>query len=337
MDYFENYSYFENLTYENDGNFNDYILPFPLTFILTHVEIGIIHFLLSSFFMVLQLLVFLSFFNNKELFTKTSFIIIFNHGILSFIQQICHVITAILTIFFIKKISRLLSIIGSLLTASYIGSIIFIFLLTLNRFDILYDIQLINFERKEIIYIIFIIICYLCTITLFIVYIVFPEFMLVFNYNLFEWQYENRLESRTVYQFEKYSILSLLGVSLILQILIFFKVIFLRCSTNRKIVFVADDLKIILHAFLCFVTALILELIRDGIFFYIYWSGNQIIIPHILRIFCSVSNSFFVLCFVKEIRNYIFISKHVKTDFRNTTIVKSIKVSGNINNIRNIA
>ncbi|CEF64974.1 7TM GPCR, serpentine receptor class x (Srx) family-containing protein [Strongyloides ratti] len=316
--------------------FGDAVLV-SLKCFLNNLQIGIIHLVISSSFMILQLLVFSSFYNNKTIFKNTCFKIIFNHGILSLIQQICHIITSIITILENEKINVVLPIIGVILTSSYLGSIAFIFLLTLNRFDIVYNIHYLHKKEKEKFYLIGIILCYIFTIVIFVAYTLIPECKITFSFVTYEWVYDVNQPNMLPHQFEKYSTLTFLVLSLILQFLIFLKIFLLRCSTSRRKIFVPDDFKIILHGFLCFVTALLLELIWDGMLFQIYWSGVLIIMPHILHIFCSVSNSIFSLCFVREIRKNMIIYKYFKKKFTNVGQLKSMKTVNATKFIRTVA
>ncbi|CEF64973.1 7TM GPCR, serpentine receptor class x (Srx) family-containing protein [Strongyloides ratti] len=295
---------------------------------MSNFQIGLIHFFLSSSFMILQFLVFSSFYNNKTIFKKTCFKIIFNHGILSLIQQICHIITSIITILEKEEINVVLPIIGAILTASYIGSTSFILLLTLNRFDIVYDINFLHNIEKEKFYLIGIVLCYIWTIVIFIGYSIIPACKLTFSFTSYEWIY---LNSEEVFEFEKNFIFLMLGISFVLQFMVLLKILFLRCGTSRKIVFVPDDLKIVFHAFLCFATTFFLELLWEGLLFQSYFTGTFIIVPHLLYIFSSVSNSFFILCCVKEIRKNIIIYRYYKKKFKNSSPVKSIKLTFNTN------
>uniref|UniRef100_A0A0N5B6S7 Uncharacterized protein n=1 Tax=Strongyloides papillosus TaxID=174720 RepID=A0A0N5B6S7_STREA len=105
---------FDNLTSAEKEEFYYYFdskIPLFLRK-LTQVDIGIIHLTLSASFFIFQLIIFTSFYNKKELFKNTCFHIIFHHGVLSCIQQICHIITAILTILNVESIDSLFAIIG---------------------------------------------------------------------------------------------------------------------------------------------------------------------------------------------------------------------------------
>uniref|UniRef100_A0A0K0G412 7TM_GPCR_Srx domain-containing protein n=1 Tax=Strongyloides venezuelensis TaxID=75913 RepID=A0A0K0G412_STRVS len=293
---------------------------------LSQVEIGIIHLTLSVSFFIFQFLIFTSFYNKKELLKNTCFFIIFHHGLLSCIQQICHIVTAILTILRMKNIETLFVVVGALLTSTYINSVLLILILTINRFVIVFNINIFDEEQKRKFYYIVIIILYTMVIGLFVLYF-HPTFKVTFNFEEYQWQYIKSGDGDIAFQIENKTILTSLGISFILQMCIIFKIFLLRCYTKRRITFAVEDFKIVIHAFLCFVTTLTLEFIWDGVFFEFEVNRIEKIVPQILYIFTSVSNSIFVLFFVKEIRiNTIFFKfcqrrKNIK--FR--SVVKRIK------------
>uniref|UniRef100_A0A0N5C6I6 7TM_GPCR_Srx domain-containing protein n=1 Tax=Strongyloides papillosus TaxID=174720 RepID=A0A0N5C6I6_STREA len=293
---------------------------------ITQVDIGIIHLTLSVISFILQLLIFTSFYNKKELFKSTCFSIIFHHGVLSFIQQICHIITAILTILIVENIKTLFVVIGSLLNSTYMGSVLFIFLLTLNRLDIIYSITVFQEEQKRKFYFFSIIFLYIWVIGLVIFYIQ-PKYGVTFNFYEFQWVYINPEDGGLGFQLENKTILIFLGLSFILQVFIIGKIFLLRFYARKRVIFAAENFRIVIHVILCFVTTLILELIWDRVFFDFPLIGYGLIIPQMLYIFSSVSNSIFVLFFVREIRANIIFLKFCKKN-------KKIKSKSNVKCIR---
>uniref|UniRef100_A0A0N5BGH1 Guanylate cyclase n=1 Tax=Strongyloides papillosus TaxID=174720 RepID=A0A0N5BGH1_STREA len=269
---------------------------------LTHIHIGIIHFLLSLISIILQLLVFSSFYYKRDLFRNTCFLIMFHHGILSFIQQLCHLITSIITIFGIENIELLITIIGSLINSTYIGSILFIFLITLNRFNLFYNMNFLFKGEERKFYLFGIVICYIWVVGLFVFYL-YPDFRIRFDSNIYQWHYVHPLKGILGFHLESKTIYTFLGISFVLHIFLVIKIFYLRCKTSKSKILVAGNLKLLIHAFLCFATTTVLELIWDGLLFDISWHNTWIIVPHILHIFNSVSNSIFILFFVSEIPN----------------------------------
>uniref|UniRef100_A0A0N5CG75 7TM_GPCR_Srx domain-containing protein n=1 Tax=Strongyloides papillosus TaxID=174720 RepID=A0A0N5CG75_STREA len=265
---------------------------------ITQVDIGIIHLTLSVISFILQLLIFTSFYNKKELFKSTCFSIIFHHGVLSFIQQICHIITAIFIILNIMKKYSLFAVIGALLYSTYIGSILFILLLTINRFDIMYNISKFYEEQKKKFYLIGIIVLYFWTVGLFVFYVT-PKNNVTFDYLTCQWLYLCLFGLKIGFEVKNKTVLISLGISFILQMCIIGKVFSLRFYTQKKARFVAEDIKIVIHTFLCFVTTLFVELIWDGAFFEPTKDVIGVIVQQISYIFSSVSNSIYVLFFVK--------------------------------------
>uniref|UniRef100_A0A0N5B275 7TM_GPCR_Srx domain-containing protein n=1 Tax=Strongyloides papillosus TaxID=174720 RepID=A0A0N5B275_STREA len=182
--------------------------------------------------------------------------------------------------------------------SAYIGSVLFILLLTINRFDVIYNITKFHENPKKKFYLIGIIILYCCTVGLFVFYIT-PRFNVTFDYFTCQWEYVRLFGLEIGFEVKNKTVLISLGISFILQMCIIGKVFSLRCYTQKKAIFVAEDIKIVIHVFLCFVTTVFLELIWDGMFFELATDGIGVIVPQILYIFSSVSNSIFVLFFVR--------------------------------------
>uniref|UniRef100_A0A0K0F4Q8 G_PROTEIN_RECEP_F1_2 domain-containing protein n=1 Tax=Strongyloides venezuelensis TaxID=75913 RepID=A0A0K0F4Q8_STRVS len=302
----ENYSY----DYTYDVNFtmedlntsvihNNTYDPFKDN-IVTPIEALIPHLLLSFLSIILQLFVFSSFFNKKDLFKNTCFLIMFHHGVLSFIQQCCHFITSILSVFQSLIMVNLLfffSIIGSLLNSAYIGSVLFIFLLTLNRFDVFYNFSYFFKIKERRFYIIGIVIFYIWFVGLFAFYL-YPNYHLVFNFEFYQWQYICPLRCALGFEVESKTIYTFLGISFVLQILVVTKVFSLRCQTSKKVILAAENLKLLIHAFLCFATTTFLELIWNGVLFGPFQYKKWVILSQILHTFTSVSNSIYIFFFV---------------------------------------
>uniref|UniRef100_A0A0K0EFW2 7TM GPCR serpentine receptor class x (Srx) domain-containing protein n=1 Tax=Strongyloides stercoralis TaxID=6248 RepID=A0A0K0EFW2_STRER len=319
--------YLNELFEEYYGDYFDDILSPSSKKSFGNVTMGLIHLFLSLFFMILQILVFTSFYSKRRLFNRTCFEIIFNYGIISFIQQICHIITSIILITYIMEIRLVLSFIGTLLTASYIGNMAFILLLTLNHFDIVYNVKFLNDYLKKIIYLYGIILCYILTVIIFVLLLLLSQCKKSFNFFSFRWVSCVVNLSGENNNFEKYFTFPLLSGSLILQVLIFTKILFLRCYASKKTIFTTDELKIILHTFLCFLTISILELTRDKVIFQIRWTKLLKYVPHILFIILSVSNSLFVLCFVREIRINMPFYKYFMNKNKISTSDGSVKIT----------
>uniref|UniRef100_A0A0N5BCA5 7TM_GPCR_Srx domain-containing protein n=1 Tax=Strongyloides papillosus TaxID=174720 RepID=A0A0N5BCA5_STREA len=317
-----------NSAYINTANFTnaetsefyrEFISSLPSFLLkLKRVDITTIHLTLSASFFIFQLLIFTSFYNKKELFKNVCFHIIFHHGILSciqqichiltailthgvlsFIQQICHIITAIFTILNILEIESLFAVIGALLYSAYIGSVLFILLLTINRFDIMYNISKFHEKQKKKFYLISIIIFYCWTLGLLIFFLT-PRFNVTFDSITYQWEYVDIMGGDMGFEVKNKTVLISLGISFILQICIIGKVFLLRCYTQKKVILIAEDIKIVIHIFLCFITTLFLELIWDEVFFNFDTDGIKALVPQILYIFSSVSNSIFVLFFCKR-------------------------------------
>uniref|UniRef100_A0A0N4ZA14 7TM_GPCR_Srx domain-containing protein n=1 Tax=Parastrongyloides trichosuri TaxID=131310 RepID=A0A0N4ZA14_PARTI len=266
--------------------------------ILTNIEIGLIHLSLSLIFLTIQILVFSALTQLKSLTKQTPFMIILHHGNLSLVQQICHILTSIVTLFYLDSIEPILNLIGSLLQSSYMGGIAFVMLLTMNRCDILYKQKLFpKIDRKKF-YKIFIFFIYIWTAISFIIFLI-PNYRLTFDLNLYDWIYQYRREmSDPAFRYENISIFILLLMSLIGQFMILFKIIFNRSIHIMKCSIKLKDIDLIIHAIFCFISVAFLEFCWGEIAIDIYETPIGSLIPQIMYICISGANTTFVLFFV---------------------------------------
>uniref|UniRef100_A0A0N4ZVY1 7TM_GPCR_Srx domain-containing protein n=1 Tax=Parastrongyloides trichosuri TaxID=131310 RepID=A0A0N4ZVY1_PARTI len=263
----------------NMTNFTDYFGPgYPTLEVFNHYE---------------------SFFRLRKVLNFTPFKIIGNHGVLSFIQQICHFITSIRTIVGNVEIDVLNKFIGSVLNASYIGSVALILLLTINRCDIMINHSI---DRKKF-YSYGIFICYFYAFILLIFYSL-PCFNIVFSKVFYEWIYLKACNwSIYGFQVENKSVLSFLALSTFLYIIMFLKLMHLRSYTTTNKIVVLNDIKFLVHVLLCFASVGILEFCWSGILKNIYMNEFTSMVPHFIFIFVSGTNTLSTFCFVKEIRD----------------------------------
>uniref|UniRef100_A0A0N4ZZA5 7TM_GPCR_Srx domain-containing protein n=1 Tax=Parastrongyloides trichosuri TaxID=131310 RepID=A0A0N4ZZA5_PARTI len=297
-----NYYTFNNESYDYADFYNyDFDAFSPVTPIaahLSHIQIGIIHLSLSIIFFIIQLLFFYSI-RKISIKDNIPFKIIFHHGILSFVQQLCHIITSILTIEKSHINLFLIALLGSFLHSFYIGGVILIFILTVNRFDIIYDTKYFPTISRKKIFKISIIITYISMMGFFIFFMI-PQYRLIFNLKRYEWTFVNITdENREVILIESKIVFIFLILSFIFQVLIFTKVISLRCKTSGKVFYFNKDFKLILYSVLCFATTAFVEICWSGLFLKIYetWYGGML--PQILFIIVSGANTTFSFFCVK--------------------------------------
>uniref|UniRef100_A0A0N5CF00 7TM_GPCR_Srx domain-containing protein n=1 Tax=Strongyloides papillosus TaxID=174720 RepID=A0A0N5CF00_STREA len=91
-----------------------------ITFI-SNVTVGLIHFGLTIFFITAQILMFISFHKiPKERYHNTPLPLMRHNGVVSFIQQLCHLVTSIKTIFLMRWKPIIIEIIGGILESAYL-------------------------------------------------------------------------------------------------------------------------------------------------------------------------------------------------------------------------
>uniref|UniRef100_A0AAF5CXD2 7TM GPCR serpentine receptor class x (Srx) domain-containing protein n=1 Tax=Strongyloides stercoralis TaxID=6248 RepID=A0AAF5CXD2_STRER len=91
---------------------------------------------------ILQIILFIIFLKKKVMLSNMPYRIMLHLGIYSFSQQICHFISGVYLIFNIKLQTWYGFAVGSVSESSYITSVAFVFILTVNRLDVMFNQQL---------------------------------------------------------------------------------------------------------------------------------------------------------------------------------------------------
>ncbi|CEF64621.1 Hypothetical protein SRAE_1000287400 [Strongyloides ratti] len=129
-----NDTYFYDDYKDKDYDFDDYD-DFPISKKNFKLLIGSCYISYSLMLIFLQILLFIIFLTKKKFLANMPYKIMFHLGIYSLFQQICHFISGIYLIFNIKLQMWCGFAIGSMYESSYITSVAFVFILTINRFD----------------------------------------------------------------------------------------------------------------------------------------------------------------------------------------------------------
>uniref|UniRef100_A0A0N5A6C3 7TM_GPCR_Srx domain-containing protein n=1 Tax=Parastrongyloides trichosuri TaxID=131310 RepID=A0A0N5A6C3_PARTI len=293
--------------------------------ILNHYEVGALHLLIVTFFIINQLLFFNSFYRLRRTLNTMPFKIIIHHGIVSFIAQICHFVTAIRTIINCLQPDITNRFTGSVINSTYISGVALIFLLTLNRCDIMFNEQLIPRLIRRKFYQYGIVACYIFACILCIFFSI-PIYNLSFEGEYYEWVYDStEYYSQVAFQVQNTSVLTFLALSTVLYVIMFLKLLQLRSYTTKKKVLEFTDIKFVIHALLCFASVAILEFSWSGILKNIYSNEITSLIPELLFIFVSGCNTIVTFCFVKEIRNDVisFVSCGCKRNRKIKDLVKT--------------
>ncbi|CEF64962.1 GOLD domain-containing protein [Strongyloides ratti] len=290
-----------NISITSDGD-----LEVGIT-ILSNIQIGSIYLFLSLSLFILQIFTSLTFYKINKSKKNVTFKIMECHGILALVSLTCHMVTSIITIIKLQRNIYFETIIGSFLQTSYFGCVEIMFLLTLNRFDVMYGNIILSRIPREKLYQCIMIFCFLLMMPFLIIYII-PTSRLVYDFRSYEWLclINHRILDVTCYV-ENKIILTLLATCFILHVFIFGKVIYLRCYTSKKSFLSFQDLKFVIHAVLCFASIAILELIWNNVLYFVYFTELTSLIPPVLAIIAAGSNAIFTICFVREIRKNILI------------------------------
>lgn len=220
-----------------------------------------------------------------------------HQGQLALLQLFGHFVTSISVILDLDGRTLFASIIGSLIRSCYISCVLFIFILTLNRLVIMYNISYFACARKTF-YTFLIALCYLITIFAFGFFLL-PYFRLKYHEDLFLWystDYNDTISLIWITQSK--SIVIILCISFAIHIVILVKIIVLRCITSKSII-TLKELNFLIYAVLNFASCAFYELCIRGLYIRIHYIKYSSAILQLIYIFVSGSNTIYTVCFVR--------------------------------------
>uniref|UniRef100_A0A0K0FHI0 7TM_GPCR_Srx domain-containing protein n=1 Tax=Strongyloides venezuelensis TaxID=75913 RepID=A0A0K0FHI0_STRVS len=227
-------------------------------------------------------------------------------GVYSLFQQICHFLSGNFLIFDLKLQIWYGYAIGSLSESSYIASVTFVFLLTINRFDVMFNEQILPFINRKLFFNSLIIICHSFFILLFIFFLL-PDFRVYYSPGCFCWKFEKPDNKHYIaFQLQNKTVVTLLTLSLILYLIIFIKVIMMRCSKSNQKQRVFSDIRILLQALFNYVTIVFLEicLLFSNEFFWEFDNGYSII--DLINVIICGNNTILTYIMSSDIREKTF-------------------------------
>uniref|UniRef100_A0A0K0F4C7 7TM_GPCR_Srx domain-containing protein n=1 Tax=Strongyloides venezuelensis TaxID=75913 RepID=A0A0K0F4C7_STRVS len=267
--------------------------------------IGFVYLITSITSMIVQVIIFLAFLKNPQILKNTSYKIMLHIGCCNFVQQISFFLTSF-SIIFIYYDSPLWidSIGGALCQATFLMTVFFIVLLTLNCFDIFYQqkffpsINRNNFFMKGIIG------CYIWGILIFSLYML-PPFSMEFSH--LEIGYNFKIQSAIynyAWEFENKVVIGFLTFSFFIYIFIVVKIHRLKQHQNNSFrsTFSLRDINFLLQAILNFIIYVFIELL---------WEFADDILPDNRYIFITI-NYFFALTFSSNTILCVIIISEVK-------------------------
>uniref|UniRef100_A0A0K0E7S0 G-protein coupled receptors family 1 profile domain-containing protein n=1 Tax=Strongyloides stercoralis TaxID=6248 RepID=A0A0K0E7S0_STRER len=309
-----------NLTYDDD------VTIAQINENNNNVYIGLSYVVITSIFMFTQIMTFIAFYKNRSvLMINMPYIIISHLGLVDFIQQICHFISGFYVIFYYFPDSILSYGIAALLQCSYMTSVSFILLLSLNRLDVFFDFKIIPVFNKKKAFFFGIIICYIWAIALFIFYM-FPSNRLEFISINYSWNY---VGNKTLgFQLENKSVIIMLVISFICYLCVIGKIMHMRGLTSGGLVVTLSDIKILLQAMLNFFSITFLEVSWSNISGIITQAGISLMPISYLFIIISGGNTMMNILFIREVRSEItnFFTCYTKKnkDFKDIKVQRMI-------------
>uniref|UniRef100_A0A0N5CG91 7TM_GPCR_Srx domain-containing protein n=1 Tax=Strongyloides papillosus TaxID=174720 RepID=A0A0N5CG91_STREA len=306
-----------------------------------NILIGCTYLGITSFFIFIQIMTFITFYKKKNLMSNMPFRIMRHLGVSDIIQQSIHFTSAFYTIFLFSTNSIIVNCLASILQSAYITSVAFITLLTINRFDVFYQQPFLSFVNRKILFNCGIVICYICLILLIIFYMI-PSFRLTFTLVNYGWLYQSKKNMWTpAWEVENKTVTFLLLLSFVLYVLIFCKIVYMRSATSSLSKIQFSDIRILAQGIFNFLSIVFLE-----------WAwrylpnivGEQYTCATVLNyffLFVSGNNTLSGLLLIKEIRNEIWnliMCCFFKTPVKTSTSLKHFKRIINADvNIRHIS
>uniref|UniRef100_A0A0N5C296 7TM_GPCR_Srx domain-containing protein n=1 Tax=Strongyloides papillosus TaxID=174720 RepID=A0A0N5C296_STREA len=277
-----------------------------ITFI-SNVTIGLIHLMITVFFIITQILIFISFQQMpKERYHNTPLPLMRHHGVVSFIQQLCHLVTSIKTIFLMRWEPIFIEIIGGILESAYLCGIAFILILSLNRCDLMYNFKFFPSVSRKKFYSIAAILCYVY-FCLMMFFFLLPNNRMAFDIEYYEWAFVgDQCSAYYGFLIKKWAVYIPLIVSFILYVLTFYKIYYLRSLKQSSNYLYPEDIKIIINVIISYVLIITVEVCWHAQFFNIYETQLGALIPQIMYIIVSGANTTFTLFSVRDIRKNIF-------------------------------
>uniref|UniRef100_A0A0K0FC62 7TM_GPCR_Srx domain-containing protein n=1 Tax=Strongyloides venezuelensis TaxID=75913 RepID=A0A0K0FC62_STRVS len=242
----------------------------------------------------------------KKRFNNSPLPLMRHHSILSFIQQLCHSMISIRTIFYMRWIPIFIEIIGAILEAAYLGSILFILVMSLNRCDLMYNYKFFPSVQRKKFYSIAAIFCYVYS-CLMLIFFSLPDNRFTFSFKYYEWNFvKYDCSTYSAYVIEVWAVYGVLILSFILYVLTFSRIIYLRSLKKKATYFYPEDINLIIHLLICYVLLIVNEIFWNAHYFNIYETQLGALIPHLVFIIISGANTTFSLFFVRDLRKSVF-------------------------------
>ncbi|CEF64546.1 Hypothetical protein SRAE_1000280000 [Strongyloides ratti] len=277
------------------------ISPGPYNILIGCTYLGI-----SCCFIFIQIMTFITFYKKTNLMFHIPLKLMINIGVTEIIQQTIHLIASFYTIFLLSTESFLINCLASILQSSYITSIAFVTLLTLNRFTVFYQQKFLPILNNDNIFTCGIIFCYIFYILLIIFYMI-PSYRLTFTLVNYGWLYSSKKDKWVLaWELENKTSTILLLFSFILYVLIFCKVVYMRNTISNTFGIQFSDIRILAQGIFNFVSIVFLEwgwrylpnIVQDQF--------TCAIILNYLFLIVSGNNTISGLILIKELRKEIY-------------------------------
>uniref|UniRef100_A0A0K0EVP1 Serpentine Receptor, class Z n=1 Tax=Strongyloides venezuelensis TaxID=75913 RepID=A0A0K0EVP1_STRVS len=278
------------------SSFYDYNFFTP---VLTSAQYGSTLLVLSFLFTIFQCAVLFIICKKEVTADNIAFKITKHQGFFTLIQLLGHLITSFIIMINVDGESLFVSIIGSIIRSSFIVGVLFTFVLTINRFFIVFCFLSFLYDKKSF-YHFLILLCYIISVIEFTVFVL-PSFRLSLDQQYFKWYIIGNFDKiELVWVLQSKIIIIILIISFIMHILIMLKMMFLRCLTRGSII-TCNELNFIAYALINFAFCAIYELGVSGL---VNFLKNFEFCSAYLQVFYTVItgiNIIYTYCFVKNI------------------------------------
>ncbi|CEF64888.1 Hypothetical protein SRAE_1000314100 [Strongyloides ratti] len=264
--------------------------------------IGGITLITSIALMFLQSLIFIILKKNSSIAKSISFRLMKHLGYTEIVQQICHLISSFYALFYFYPDNIFGTFIASLLQTTYLSSIIFLLILTLNRLDVFFNRKILCSLNREKFINYSVIINYLWSVVLLIFFMV-PDFQLHYSLYDFGWQFVAKSPNWTIAKmFENRYVIIILCFCFILYVVIIGKILQLKSYTSKGTTISFSEISLFLQGIISFLFIVFLESCWSFLYLYLPQTKYSFTIINYLYLFSSGTNAIVSLIFIKEIR-----------------------------------
>uniref|UniRef100_A0A0K0F4D0 7TM_GPCR_Srx domain-containing protein n=1 Tax=Strongyloides venezuelensis TaxID=75913 RepID=A0A0K0F4D0_STRVS len=256
----------------------------------------------SVLLIFIQISIFIILWKNPEMLKNMHYRLMRHLCFTQLIQQICHFVSSIYSIFLIRPIEIIGNIIASMLQTFYLSSITILFVLSLNRFDIIFNRIIFQSLNREKFFYYYIIINYIWNVPLFAFFMV-PNFELYFSLYDYGWKFNRTTPNwKIALTVENRYVITLLSLSFIIYVIIIGRIVKIRSYASRNINISFSEIILFIQGVLTFLFIVFIEACWSFLSKYLPQSKYTFTVLNYLYLLSTGTHSILNIIFVKELR-----------------------------------